>query len=232
MLYELLISGGWGVAMLMGAAMTAAVAVTSFVIGLPIGALLAAGRLSQSWLPRWFAGAYLTVLRGVPELLVIYLLFFGGSQMLGALLAPFREARFLELPTFAVGTVAIGLIVAAFHAEVMRGAYLSIAKGEIEAARAIGMSRGLAFRRIILPQALAYALPGFGNVWQNVLKVSALVSVIGIEDTMRQAAMAAGATKLPFLFYAIAALLFLCITYASGRAFKTAERRFGRGVYA
>jgi octopine/nopaline transport system permease protein len=129
-----------------------------------------------------------------------------------------------------VGVLAVGIVSGAYQTEVLRGAYRAIPRGEIEAARVSGMGGAMMLRRITGPLALRTALPGMGNVWQMVLKESALISVTGLVDLMRQTEVAAGSTRLPFLFYAAAAGLYLVLTTVSGALFRGAERSTRRGV--
>jgi octopine/nopaline transport system permease protein len=222
---------GWGWPMLMAAGMTVAVASTGFLIGAILGSLIAWAKLSRSFLARAFADGYTTVLRGIPDLLVIYLFYFGGSALLSSIGQLFGgSGGFVSVPAFAVGALAIGVISAAYQAEVFRGAYTALARGELEAARSVGMSRLLMFRRIVAPQVLRYAIPGLGNVWQLALKESALISVTGLVELLRQSAIGAGSTRQPFSFYITAAMLYLVITTVSTWGFQRAEDYSMRGL--
>jgi octopine/nopaline transport system permease protein len=220
--------GGWGAVLIFGALMTLAVTVAGLAIGAAIGSLVAWGKLSKGLLPRFLGDAYTTVFRGVPELLIIYLVYFGGSRGVTYLGSLFGAQGFIGLPTFAAGALGVGLISAAYQAEVYRGSYLAVSAGEIEAARAIGMHRMLRFRRIIVPQILRYALPGLGNVWQLSLKDSALVSVTGLAELMRQSQVAAGSTHFYFVFYIAGGVLYLALTTLSDRLFGAAEKRVAK----
>ncbi len=221
---------GWGQAMALAALMTVAVSICGFLAGAVIGTGVAAMKLSRSRVARAIADAYTTVLRGVPDLLVIYLFYFGGSLALSAAGRLFGAEGFIGLPAFATGAVAIGVVSGAYQAEVLRGAYQALSRGELEAARAVGMPRGLMFRRIVAPQVLRYAIPGLGNVWQLVLKESALISVTGLVELLRQSQIGAGSTRQPFTFFLTAAALYLVITTVSTYAFQWAEDRSMRGV--
>jgi octopine/nopaline transport system permease protein len=222
---------GWGVAMLLAAGMTLAVASTGFLIGAVFGAIAAAARLSRSLIARAAADAYTTVLRGVPDLLVIYLLFFGGSMLVtwvGSGL--FGTQGFISVPAFAIGALALGVCNGAYQGEVFRGGYLAIARGEIEAGRAMGMPRATLFRRIIAPQVLRTAIPGLGNCWQLCLKESALITVTGLVELLRQSQIGSGSTRQPFSFYITAGLLYLVITTVTSWLFDRAEKRAMRGM--
>jgi octopine/nopaline transport system permease protein len=222
--------GGWGPAMLTAAAMTIAVAVTGFIFGAMVGVFGAWAKLAGSGPVRAAADVYTTVLRGIPDLLVIYLFYFGSSAVLTPLGRLFGATGFISLPGFLAGALAIGVVSGAYHTEVFRGAYQSVAKGEIEAALATGMSRPLMFRRIVAPLVLRYALPGLGNVWQLVLKESALISVTGLVEILRQAQIGAGSTRQPFTFFFAAAILYLVISSVSGWLLSRSERHFTRGL--
>jgi octopine/nopaline transport system permease protein len=221
---------GWGLALLQATAMTLAVALCGFLIGGVIGTLGAWAKLSDSLLARGLADGYTTVLRGIPDLLVIYLFYFGGSAALGAIGSLFGAEGFIGVPAFATGAIAIGIVSGAYQTEVLRGAFHSVSRGEIEAAKSVGMHRWLMFRRIIAPQVLRFAIPGLGNVWQLVLKESALISVTGLVELLRQSHIAAGSTRRPFDFYLTAAALYLLITWVSTLLFQKAETRTMRGV--
>ena len=221
---------GWGDEMLRAALMTLAVSLSAMTLGLVFGTLGAAAKLSGFWPLRALAGTYTTVARGVPELLVIYLLFFGGNRSLMFVAGLFGYDGYIELDAFVIGAFAVGLISGAYSTEVIRGATLSVPKGEFEAAYAIGMSRGLVFRRILAPQVARFALPGLGNVWQLTLKDTSLISVTGLVEIMRQAHVAAGSTREPFTFYLVAACLYLLITTVSNYGFQAAETHANRGI--
>ena len=137
---------------------------------------------------------------------------------------------YIELNAFTIGTFAVGVVSGAYSTEVIRGAVLAVPRGQIEAAQAIGMSRCLLFRRIMLPQVARCALPGLGNVWQLTLKDTSLISVTGLVEIMRQAHVAAGSTRQPFTFYLVAACLYLLLTTFSNYGFRRAEAWAGRGV--
>ncbi|GAB4169581.1 MAG: nopaline ABC transporter permease NocQ [Thalassobaculales bacterium] len=222
--------GGWGDELTRAAFMTLAVAVVAFAIGLVFGVLGAGAKLSRFRALRATGDAYTTVLRGIPDLLVIYLLFFGGSGAVMAVARVFGHTGYIEINAFTTGAVAIGVISGAYSTEVFRGAVLALPKGEIEAATAIGMGPWLIFRRIKGPLMLRYALPGLGNVWQLTLKETSLISVTGLVEIMRQSRIAAGSTKQPFTFFVAAAVLYLILTTASNYAFHRAEARANRGV--
>lgn len=221
---------GWGGLLLVAALMTLCVTAVALLIGAILGSLVAWAKLSGSRIMRTIGGIYTTVFRGVPELLIIYLVYFGGSSAVTAIGTAMGYEGFLGLPSFAAGALAVGVISGAYQAEVFRGAYLAIPKGELEAAQAIGMNRSLRFRRIIGPQVFRFAIPGIGNVWQLSLKDSALVSVTGLADLMRTSQVAAGSTRQHFLFFIVGGCLYLVMTSFSDRIFNSAEKRANRSM--
>ncbi len=221
---------GWGDELALSACMTLAVAACAFLLGLVFGALGALAKLSGMGVLAAAADAYTTVVRGIPELLVIYLLFFGGSGAIMAVARVFGHTGYIEINAFLTGCVAIGIVNGAYSTEAIRGAVLAVPKGQIEAARAYGMPPWTLFRRVLVPQVLRYALPSLGNVWQLCLKETALISVTGLVEIMRQATIGAGSTKKPFTFYACAAFLYLLLTTLSGLGLARAERWAARGV--
>jgi octopine/nopaline transport system permease protein len=221
---------GWGLPMLTAAAMTFAVAVAAMGVGAVFGAIGAAAKLSQSRIAKAVADAYTTILRGVPDLLVIYLFYFGGSAAVTAVGHYFGAEGFIGMPSFLTGALAVGIVSGAYQTEVIRAAVLAIPRGEIEAATAFGMSRWKRNRRIILPQVVRFALPGMGNVWQAVLKETALISVTGLVELLRESQIGAGSTRQPFAFYMTAAAIYLVFTAASTWLFGRIEQRAMRGV--
>jgi octopine/nopaline transport system permease protein len=228
--FELLGFGpkGWGGLLLTGTVLTLLVTLAAMAIGAAVGALVAAAKLSPRRRWRIAGDAYTTVFRGVPELLIIYLIYFGGGRAVGTIATWFGSQSYVGVPAFLTGAVAVGLISASYQAEVFRGSFLAVSPGEIEAARAIGMSPALRFRRIIAPQVLRFALPGLGNVMQLSLKDSALISITGLAELMRSSQVAAGSTRLYFTFYVAGCVLYLVLTTLSDRGFALAEKRVGR----
>lgn len=219
---------GWGWALVSGAGLTLAVALVAMVIGSVLGGILAAAAASRRpWLMR-IAAIYGLVLRGVPELLVVLLLYFGTPELLAALAALFGLAAPGSPPAFLTGSIAIGLVSAAYQAEVFRGGMLAVPHGQIEAAMAAGMGPATRLRRVILPQVLHHVLPPLGNIWQFNLKDSALVSITGLAELMRVSLVAAGSTRRPFVFFAAAMVLYLMLTSASSAVFRLLERRGAR----
>jgi octopine/nopaline transport system permease protein len=220
--------GGWGMALLKAAGMTLVLTFAALLVGAVFGSLVAAAKLSRQRGLRWLGDLYSILFRGIPELLVIYLFYFGGASVVSAVAHWFGGEGYIDVPPFAVGALAVGLISGSYQAEVFRGAYLAVAKGELEAALAIGMSTALRFRRVLVPQVLRYALPGLGNVLQMSLKDSALISVIGLVELMRASQVAAGSTRQYFTFYIVGGVIYLILTGLAGRLFGVAEARVRR----
>ena len=222
--------GGWGLALLEGAAMTLLVSACGLLIGAALGALVAWARLSGAAVPGAIGQAYAALFRGLPELLVVYLVYFGTSTLLTSAAHAAGYEGFVGVPSLFAGALAVGVISGAYQAEVFRGAYHAIARGELEAAVSVGMSRFLMFRRIIAPQVLRFALPGLGNLWQVALKDSSLISVTGLAELMRVSQVGAASTHRPFAFYLGGAALYLIMTLLSNQAFEMAEARATRGM--
>jgi len=229
---ELLVLGdnGWGDEMLRATLVTLMVSLAAMGIGLFISIFGTLAKLSNKIYVRVLADVYTTIIRGIPELLIIYLLFFGGSNAIMRLAKLFGYYGYIELDAFVIGSVAVGAISGAYSTEVMRGAFLAIPRGQIDAAKSVGMNKFLIFTRILIPQVLRYALPGLGNVWQLTLKDTALIMITGLVEIMRQAHVAAGSTYSPFTFYITAAFLYLILTTASNRVFNSAENWANKGV--
>lgn len=222
---------GWGDELARGALMTVVVAACSYFFGVIFGSVFAAAKLSRFLSLRLLGDVYTTVVRGVPELLVIFLVFFGGGTILRYVAnSMFGFEGYIELPIFAVGVLCISVSAGAYATEVIRAAVLAVPPGQIEAAKAIGMGPILRLRRVLIPQAARFALPGLGNVWQFTLKDTSLISVVGLVEIMRTAAMGAGSTKEPFTFYTVAFVIFLLLSSLSNRGFFKAEKWANRGV--
>ena len=221
---------GWGDELLRGLVTTVALAVLSYLLGIVLGLIGAFGKLSGRRGIRLLAEGYTTVVRGIPTLVLVFIIFFGLEAAIGSALDAFGYTGQVFLDAFTMGVIAIGLLSGAYSTEAIRGALVAIPAGQIEAARAFGMPPRLIFRRITLPLLLRIALPSLGNVWQLTLKDTSLISVMGLTDLMRQAFVAGNSTREPFTFFLAAALLYLVVSAVTNRLFDVAERRFSRGV--
>lgn len=223
---------GWGDELLRGFIFTVKIAVIAYVGGTILGLVAALGELSP-W--RWLSAplqGYAMVLRSLPELLVIFLFYYGASFALQGLLGIFGVERFIEVDAFAAGTLALALIQGAYASEVFRGAIVAVPRGAIEAAQSIGLHRLQILRTIVVPLATRYAFAGLVNLWMVVIKNTPFVSAIGLEDFIRAAGTAGQNTKKFFLFYFAVLLTYLAISaatmalqaYLSGRLFRHLAR--------
>ena len=228
---ELLAFGdtGWGDELFRATLMTIAVSITAMIIGFSFAAIFTPLKLSKYKSLNLVANIYTTVIRGVPELLVIYLFFFGGSGAIMFVASMFGYNDYIEINAFVTGSFAIGIISGAYSTEVFRGAIQSIDKGQFEAAKVLGFSKFKRFYKIILPQMLRLAIPNLSNVWQITLKDTSLISVTGLVEIMRQSYIAAGSTRDPLFFYSFAAVLYLLLTYLSMKLINRLETRYSRG---
>lgn len=213
-----------------GLQLTLLVGLCALAVAILMGLLGAWGKLSKSAVARGAAGTYTTVIRGVPELLLILLVYYGTPTLIQDLAEGMGHDIVIDINSFVAGVATIGFIYGAFATEVFRGAILAVPKGQIEAAYAAGMSRTQMVRRILLPQVWRFALPGLGNVWMILIKATALISVIQLPELMRNADIAARAVRLPFTFYFAASLIYLGITVASMIGQQRIEAWARRGV--
>ncbi len=221
---------GYGWMLWDGVQITLLVAVCAMTLALVMGLIGAWGKLSQSKVAHGAANTYTTVIRGVPELLLILIVYYGTPTLIQGILEDFGYDVILDINPFLAGCITIGFIYGAFSTEVFRGAILAVDKGQIEAAYATGMSRMLMARRILLPQMWRFALPGLGNVWMVLIKATSLISIIQLPELLRNADIAARAVRLPFTFYFAASLMYLAITILSMLAQQRAEAWAARGV--
>ena len=228
---ELLVFGdtGWGDELFRATLMTIAVSITAMLIGFSFAAIFTPLKLSKLKSLNLVANIYTTIIRGVPELLVIYLFFFGGSGAIMFVASMFGYNEYIEINAFVTGSFAIGIISGAYSTEVFRGAIQSIDKGQFEAAKVLGFSKFKQFYKIILPQMLRLAIPNLSNVWQITLKDTSLISVTGLVEIMRQSYIAAGSTRDPLFFYSFAAVLYLLLTFLSMKLINKLEVKYSRG---
>jgi arginine/ornithine transport system permease protein len=215
--------------LLEGARLTLGVALASLLLALLLGLAGAAAKLSPSRFLRSAATVYTTVIRGVPDLVLMLLIFYGGQIAANAVAQRF-DLGYVDIDPFVAGVSTLGFIFGAYFTETFRGAILAIPKGQMEAGRAFGMSAWTVFRRITAPQMLRFAIPSLTNNWLVLVKSTALVSVIGLNDMMQKAGLAAGATREPFTFYLAVGALYLVITTVSTLVLRAIERRYSRGV--
>ena len=228
---ELLLFGetGWGDELLIATLMTLAVSVTAMLIGFVFALIFTPLKLSKNKFLNLIANFYTTVIRGVPELLVIYLFFFGGSSAIMFVASIFGYNDYIEINAFLTGAFSIGIISGAYSTEVFRGAIQSIDKGQFEASNVLGFNKVTRFFKIILPQMLRLSIPNLSNVWQITLKDTSLISVTGLVEIMRPSYIAAGSTRDPLLFYTVAAVLYLMLTFLSMKFINKMEIKYNRG---
>lgn len=221
---------GFGAQLAAGTLVTAGLALASLAGGLLLGIAGAAARMSRRRPLRAAALGYTTAVRGVPELLVVLIVYFGASAAIGRVAALAGVSGFYELNPFLAGVSALSLTFGAYATEVLRGAFLAVPPGQAEAARALGLTRVQAFRQVLLPQVWRTALPGLGNLFLVLLKDTSLVSVVGLDELMRKSAIAVSYTREPFTFYLAAALIYLAMTAFSMAGIQALERRAARGM--
>jgi His/Glu/Gln/Arg/opine family amino acid ABC transporter permease subunit len=215
--------------LLRGALVTVALALLSLALATLLGGVAAALRLGRGRLGPAVAFGYTTLVRGVPDLVLLLLVYFGGQRLINAALIALG-AESVSLSPFAAGVISIGFMYGAYLAETFRGAYLTVPRGQREAAEALGLHRFAVLWTVILPQLVRFALPGYANVWQVLVKSTAVVSVIGLEDLVGLANDAGKTVREPFLFFAAVLLVYLAITWISTRIFYALERRYGAAV--
>ena len=222
---------GWGDELFIATFMTLAVSVTAILIGFIFALIFTPLKLSKNKFLNLIANFYTTIIRGVPELLVIYLFFFGGSSAIMFVASIFGYNDYIEINAFLTGAFSIGIISGAYSTEVFRGAIQSIDKGQFEASNVLGFNKYTRFYKIILPQMLRLSIPNLSNVWQITLKDTSLISVTGLVEIMRQSYIAAGSTRDPLLFYSIAAVLYLILTFFSMKIINRMEIKYSRGFW-
>lgn len=204
---------GWWDDFFFGTLTVLRVFVAALVLAVIFGLIGSAAKLSSSRPAQFIAKAYTVVFRGTPELVVLLLFYFGTAIVLTSIVQIFQpQARFVDFPPFWAGAVAIGLIVGAYMTETFRGAFLGVPPGQVEAAQALGLSRTQTFFHVRMPQMWRLALPNFGNHMLSVMKDTALVSIIGLEEVLFVAHMATAVNHKPFLMFMAVALIYLAIT--------------------
>ena len=234
MLESLLDFHGYGPTIFKGAIITIEVGFLSLLLSLFLGLITAIARLSNNLIGKSLAGLYTTIIRGVPDLVLMLIIFYGGQVLINSILDWYNESYdtdyYIEINAFLAGIFSIGFIFGAYMAETFRGAFLAVDKGQVEAGYAYGMSKKQVLFRIMFPQMMRHALPGLGNNWLVMLKTTALVSVIGLEDMVRLATMASKAVHDPFKFFIPVVVVYLGLTSLSEWIIKILERRYSAGV--
>jgi len=215
---------------LQGSLLTVAVSLCSLAVAVVLGLLGAAARLSDRPIPVALGTAYTSVIRGIPDLVVMLLVFYGGTMGLNHLMELMGSKRAVDINPFVAGVLTLGFIYGAYMTETFRGAILAIPKGQSEAAWAFGMGRTQTFLRIIAPQMVRYALPGFTNNWLVLIKSTALVSLIGLKEMTYLSKQASAATRSPFEFFLFSAALFLLFTSVSLVVLRKVHARYSLGT--
>lgn len=216
--------------LLQGVGWTIAVAVASLIISVIFGLFGAWGRLSKNTMANKVTGGYTTIVRGIPDLVLMLLLFYGGQQLLNDIGDRTGLWGYVEINQFVAGVLTIGFIFGAYMTETFRGAILAIPHGQIEAGVACGMSRPLIFRRIIWPQMVRYALPSFTNNWLVLMKTTALVSVLGLQELTYIAKAVGLKYREPFTFLLFAMLIYLILTAISEFGLRKLDKKYNVGV--
>ncbi len=217
-------------AILEGAVLTVGVSLCALAVSIALGLLGAVSRLSAVVPLRAVATLYTTIIRGIPDLVLMLLVFYGGTILANEALEAMGSEATVDINPFMAGVLTIGFIYGAYMTEVFRGAILSIPKGQAEAARAYGMTRLQTFFLITVPQMVRYALPGFTNCWLVLIKATALVSLIGLQDMTYIAKQASAAAREPFIFFLFTGGLYLAYTWVSLVLLKRLNARYSLGV--
>ena len=219
---------GWGGNLLRGAVNSLIIALGAYAMGLAIGLAGASGKLGGGPVTRDLLGVYTTVVRAVPELILILLLYYAGTDLLNQVLGLLGQ-RPVEISGVAAGIVVLGIVQGAYATEVLRGAMQAVPRGQIEAAQAYGMSRAQVFWRITFPAMLPMALPGMSNLWLIATKDTALLAIVGFAELTLETRQAAGSTRAYFTFFLAAGAIYLLMTLVSARFFRWIEARYRRG---
>jgi len=212
-----------------GAWLTLQLSVFSLFCAIFFGLLTASARLAPVAPLRWMSATYTTVIRGIPDIVLMLLVFFGGQLLINALTNLF-ELEPIEFNPFWAGIVTIGFIFGAYFGETFRGAFMTVPRGQLEAGAAFGLSSLQVFRRILMPQMLRFALPGLANNWLVLLKSTAIVSMIGLADMTWLADQAGRSTHQPFLFYMIVCLFYMLLSAISGECLRRMDVHYNQGV--
>jgi polar amino acid transport system permease protein len=215
---------GWGDEIAVGLKVTVAVALATLPVGLIIGFLVALGQQSEEKSLRLAAGIYTTIFRGLPELLTLFIVYYGMQIFIQSVLASIGYDGRVEINAFLAGMIALSVVFSAYCAEVLLSAFRAIPKGQYEAGAALGLHRGRTLMLIVLPQLIRIALPGLTNLWMILLKDTSYVSIIGLADILRQTGVAVKVTKQAFLFYAIACGIYLVLAVISSVGLSYIER--------
>ena len=220
---------GYSQVIIQGTLVTLELAISSVLLAVVIGLIGAGGKLSKSRLISGIFGCYTTLIRGVPDLVLMLLIFYGLQIVLNSLTESLGMAQ-IDIDPLSAGIITLGFIYGAYFTETFRGAFMAVPRGQIEAATAFGFSGGQIFRRILFPAMMRFALPGIGNNWQVILKATALVSLLGLNDVVKATVLAGKGTYQPFYFAIVAGVIYLVFTTVSNGVLLGLERRYSLGV--
>lgn len=221
---------GYLPSLLEGAVLTLGVALSSMALAMVLGLIGAMAKLSKYRVAKGLATVYTTLIRGVPDLVLMLLVFYGGQLGINAIAPMLGHEDYIDIDPFFAGVLTIGFIFGAYLTEAFRGAFLAVPPGQREAGLAYGMSPRQVLWRITLPQMLRHALPGISNNWLVLIKSTAIVSVIGLSDLMTRGKQAAGTTREPFTFFLAVAVIYLVFTSVSELVFAWAQKRLAIGT--
>jgi His/Glu/Gln/Arg/opine family amino acid ABC transporter permease subunit len=221
---------GWGDELLYGTLVTLQLAACALALGLALGLLLSAAKLSRYRVLRYTGELYTAFIRATPEFLILLLFYFGIERAVQGVLSAVGLSVAFEMPRFLAAVIGLAAIFSAYAAEVLRGAYMAVPVGQIEAAVACGMSDWQTFSRVRLPQMWRFAIPGLGNLWMVLLKDTSLAAVIAVDDLLRQAKIGSESTRAPLTFYLAAGAIYLVLTGLSDFTRDSLERRARRGM--
>ncbi|MFS2202535.1 ABC transporter permease [Pseudomonas sp. Pseusp3] len=220
---------GFGPLLLQGSWMTVKLSFLCLLVSVGLGLIGASAKLSKSALLRVPAQAYTTLIRGVPDLVLMLLIFYSLQTWLTSLTEAL-DWDYIEINPFSAGVITLGFIYGAYFTETFRGAILAVPRGQMEAATAYGLTRAQRFRLVVFPQMMRFALPGIGNNWMVILKATALVSIIGLADLVKVAQDAGKSSYQLFFFLILAALIYLVITTVSNYVLRRMEIFYAAGT--
>ncbi|MBB1251578.1 ABC transporter permease [Rhizobium sp. G21] len=206
---------GWSDELVRGACLSLGISISAYILGLLIGLAGALAKLSNSAVAKAFAAAYTTLIRSIPDIVIIFLVYYTATDAIRTFLGASGLMTDFQMNGFVAAAISLGIVQGGYSTEVLRGAIVAVAPGQSEAAFALGLRRRQVFLKVVMPQMVPLALPGLGNLWLVVLKESSLVSLIGFTELVLAGKMAAGATRHYFLFYSMVALIFLIMSAAS-----------------
>jgi polar amino acid transport system permease protein len=225
-------SDGWWYHLFQGTVITVALALTTVPFGFGGGLLLAVAKMSKSRIVRAICDAYTTFFRGIPDILALFIIYFGLQALIDKVGTALHLSFHLEMNSFFAGVIALSVVAAAYSSEVWISALAAVPPGQGEAARSLGLNKRQVFFLVTVPQLARVALPGLGNIWTVVLKDTSLVSTLALMDLLRASSEAARATARPLVFYSAACAVYLVLSLISFRGINTIERRANRGYAA